>query len=294
MRKSGPSSHSSKARRGASPNNADRPAERVGLIAGNGEFPLRFCDAARQLGLGVVAVAFAEETRRDLAAKTDEIHWVSIGQLGKILRIFRNAGVRRAFMAGQIRHRRLFSDLKLDFQAVTLLAGLKDKRADSILRAVADSLGRAGVDVQSSLPMLKEDVPGPGVLTRRRPNAAQRRDIDFGRAIAKHVAGADIGQTVVVKNQSVLAVEAMEGTDACLRRGGRFGKGNAVAVKVAKPDQDLRFDVPVIGPRTIRTLAGSGIAVMAFDAGLTLFIRRAETVSQADAAGIVLVGMTGD
>jgi UDP-2,3-diacylglucosamine hydrolase len=265
--------------------------ETLGLIAGNGEFPLLFAQAARRRGHRVVAVAFPEETSRRLEALVDEVHWISIGQLGKLVGAFKQARVKRAFMAGQIRHKRLFANLKLDLGAVALLARLKDKRADSILRGVADTLRREGVALESPLPFLQESLPRPGVLTRRAPTAQEKRDIAFGHKIAKHVAGADIGQTVVVKNQAVLAVEAMEGTDACIARGGRFAKAGAVVVKVTKPDQDLRFDMPVVGPRTLRAMIKSQAAVLAFDAGTTLLLHPETTLALADRAKIALVAL---
>jgi len=261
------------------------------LIAGNGEFPELFATAARRQGLGVVAVAFPEETKKSLVKQVDAVHWVSIGQLGKIIRVFKQAGVQRVFMAGQIRHKRLFANLKLDWKAVTLLARLRDKRADSILCAVADALGREGIELATPLPILRDHLPARGNLTRRRPTAAERRDIDFGYRIAKHIAGADVGQTVVVKNQAVLAVEAMEGTDACILRGGRFAKIGAVVVKVTKPKQDLRFDMPVVGPRTIQSMKTVRATVLAFDSSSTLLIRREEVLAEAEKLGIAMVAL---
>lgn len=288
MRKSRPSSSSSSLPNAGSPSSG---GGRLGLIAGNGDFPALVAEAARRQGLGVAAVAFPEETKKSLAGQVDEIHWVSLGQLGAIIRFFKNAGVDRVCMAGQIRHKRLFANLKLDWKAVTLLARLRDKRADSILKAVAGALEKEGLRLESPLPLLQEHRPRPGVLTRRKPSAAERKDIEFGYAIAKHIAGADIGQTVVVKNQAVLAVEAMEGTDACLLRGGKFARSGAVAVKVAKPDQDLRFDMPVVGMKTIRSLQQARIAVLAFDASATLMIRREEVLAAANSAGLSLIAL---
>lgn len=289
MRKSSLSSTSSNRPSAASRNNGMR--ETIGLIAGNGDFPELVAGSARQRGTAVVAVAFREETKPDLEPLVDELHWVSIGQLGKIIGIFKRAGVRRAYMAGQIRHKRLFADLRLDWKAVALLARLKDKRADSILGAVADTLEREGIRLESPLEILQEHLASPGVQTRRKPTAAEKKDIEFGYRIAKHVAGADIGQTVVVRNQAVLAVEAMEGTDACILRGGEFARTGAVVVKVTKPKQDLRFDMPVVGLQTIRSLALAKATVLAFDAAATLFIRKAETLAAADQAGITLVAL---
>jgi hypothetical protein len=265
--------------------------ETLGLIAGNGEFPQLFARAARREGHKISAVAFPEETSRALIPLVDEIQWISIGQLGKLIGAFKQAGVRRAFMAGQIRHKRLFANLKLDLKAVALLARLKDKRADSILRAVGEALAKDGIRMESPLPFLSENLPKPGVISRRKPTPQESRDIEFGYQIAKHVAGADIGQTVVVKNQAILAVEAMEGTDACIARGGKFGRGQAVVVKVAKPGQDLRFDMPVVGARTIAAMQKAGVSVIAFDAGKTLLLKPAEVLALAERAKIALVAL---
>jgi UDP-2,3-diacylglucosamine hydrolase len=312
MLKSSPSSSSSSRRNAASPSKLPRSqgrggwletrglrglrdsarGERIGLIAGNGDFPQLTAAAARRQGLSVVAVAFPEETRPALAGRVDEIHWQHIGELGKLIKTFQRAGVRRAVMAGQIRHKRLFANLKVDWHAVTLLAGLKDKRADSILRAVADSLAKQGIRLESPLPLLAEHMAKPGVLTRRRPTAAEAKDVAFGHRLAKHVAGADIGQTVVVKNQAVLAVEAMEGTDACILRAGQFTRsGGTVVVKVTKPGQDLRFDMPVIGPRTIRSMIKAGASVLAFDAAATLLLQKDLVLSLANRSRLSLIAL---
>jgi UDP-2,3-diacylglucosamine hydrolase len=273
----------------ASPSNGAQSV--IGLIAGNGDFPELVAGAARKLGLRVVAVAFPEETKKTLPRQVAELYWVSLGQLGKIIRVFKQAGVQRVYMAGQIRHKRLFAGLKLDWKAVTLLARLRDKRADSILKAVAEALGREGLRLESPLDILKEHLSAPGVLTRRKPRPEEKKDIAFGYRIAKHIAAADIGQTVVVKNQAILAVEAMEGTDACILRGGRFARNGAVVVKVTKPEQDLRFDMPVIGLRTIRSLRQAQATVLAFDAAATLLIGKDAIISEADRSGISLVAM---
>jgi UDP-2,3-diacylglucosamine hydrolase len=174
---------------------------------------------------------------------------------------------------------------------VALLARLRDKRADSILRAVADALGRAGIVLESPLPILKEHLPAPGLLTRHKPTAQEKKDVEFGYRMAKCIAGADIGQTVVVKNQAVLAAEAMEGTDACILRGGRFAKAGAVVVKVTKPNQDLRFDMPVVGPRTIRSLRRAKARVLAFDSRNTLLLQKDQTLKMAEDAGVVLLAL---
>ncbi len=263
----------------------------MGLVAGNGDFPGLVADALRAAGRSVVAVAFPEETDPGLAQHVDAIQWLSLGQLGRIIRTFRAAGVSQAIMAGQIRHQRLFSHLKLDLPALALLARLRDKRADTILKAVAGALEKAGVRFVSPLPYLKAHLPGQGVLTRRRPTPAQQRDIAFGYRIAKTLAGADIGQTVVVKNQAVVAVEAMEGTDECIRRGGALAKAGAVVVKVTKPKQDWRFDTPILGPRTVESMRAARAEVLAFEGGRTVFLNKEITLEQANRARLILVGL---
>lgn len=263
----------------------------LGLIAGWGEFPALVAQVAKAQGYRVVAVAFPEETEPRMESLVDEIHWVALGQLGKIMKVFKQAGVKQVVMAGLIRHKQLFANLRLDFHAIRLLTRLGDKRANSILGAVADLLETQGMQLVSPLAWLKPYLASKGVLTRRKPTRRETKDIEFGYRIAKHVAGADIGQTVVVKDQAVVAVEAIEGTDACILRSGRYSKGGAVVVKVTKPSQDLRFDTPVIGPRTIASLTKSRAAVLAFDADHTLILQKDHTLAEANRARISLVAL---
>lgn len=267
------------------------PNKSFGLIAGWGEFPILVTQVLRQQGAHVVAVGFPEETEPRLEKLVDEMHWISLGQLGKLLKLFKSAGVEQAVMAGLIRHKQLFAKLKLDWQAIKLLTQLRDKRADSILGAVADALESEGIELISALPMLKPYLPAKGILTKRKPTAKEEMDIAFGYKIAKHIAGADIGQTVVVKDQAVIAVEAMEGTDACLLRSGKYNKKGGVVVKVTKPSQDLRFDTPVVGPRTIRSMKRAQLSVIAFDAEKTLMLQKEETIKAAQQAKITMVAL---
>ncbi len=263
----------------------------LGLISGGGEFPALVAKIARQGGTRVVAVAFSGETNPALEKSVDEMHWLALGQLGKILKVFKSAGIQYVVMAGLIRHKQLFAKLKLDLHAIRLLTQLQDKRADSILRAVADKLEHEGIKLISPLPLLKAYLPQPGVLTRRRPTRREEQDIEFGYRIAKHIAGADIGQTVVVKDQAVVAVEAMEGTDLCILRSGRYVKSGAVIVKVTKPSQDLRFDTPVLGPKTIRSLKSIKASVLAFDSGKTLMLQKEHTIAEANRSKITLIAL---
>ena len=238
-----------------------------------------------------MAVAFSGETNPALEKSVDEMHWLALGQLGKILKVFKSAGIQYVVMAGLIRHKQLFAKLKLDLHAIRLLTQLQDKRADSILRAVADKLEQEGIKLISPLPLLKAYLPQPGVLTRRRPTRREEQDIEFGYRIAKHIAGADIGQTVVVKDQAVVAVEAMEGTDLCILRSGRYVKSGAVIVKVTKPSQDLRFDTPVLGPKTIRSLKSIKASALAFDSGKTIMLQKEHTIAEANRSKITLIAL---
>lgn len=268
-----------------------RPAPVLGLIAGWGDLPVLVAKAARERGRRVVAVGFRGETEPALVRAVDEWHWASLGQVGRVIRLLKAAKATETVLAGVVKHRSLFSLLRVDWRALRLLAGLKDKRANSILKAVADTLAREGIRLISPLPWLKDNLPPAGCLTKRRPTRQERRDIQFGYRLARHVAAADIGQTVVVKNQTVVAVEAMEGTDACILRAGEISRGGAVVVKVTKPDQDFRFDVPVVGPLTIQNLQKAGATVLAFTANKTLFLHREKTVADADRARIALWGI---
>lgn len=264
---------------------------KLGLIAGWGDFPVLVAQVAKENGMSVVAVGFPEETEPRMEKYVDEMHWIRLGQLGKMLKIFKAADVNQAVMAGLIRHKQLFAKLKLDWQAIKLLTQLRDKRADSLLGAVANKLEEEGIQLKSALPLLKPFLPKKGVLTRRKPNQKEALDIEFGYRIAKHIAGADIGQTVVVKDQSVVAVEAMEGTDSCILRSGKFAKKGGVVVKVTKPSQDLRFDTPVVGPRTIRSMSRANISVIAFDSEKTLLLQSEHTIAEANKNKISLVAL---
>jgi DUF1009 family protein len=268
-----------------------RTAPTLGLIAGWGDLPAVVAKAAREHGRRVVAVGFRGETDPELARDVDEWHWSSLGQVGRLIRLLKTAGVTETVLAGVVKHRSLFNLFRMDWRAVRLLAGLKDKRANSILGAVAETLAQEDLRLISPLPWLKAYLPGRGCLTQHRPTRQERKDVQFGYRMARHVAGADIGQTVVVKNQTVVAVEAMEGTDACILRAGEISRGGAVVVKVTKPDQDFRFDVPVVGPLTIQNMHKAGATVLAFSANQTLFLHRDKTVVDADRARISLWGI---
>jgi DUF1009 family protein len=259
------------------------------LIAGNGEFPMAFARAAKQKRMNIIAVAHEDETSPELAKLVDGIFWVKVGQLGKLIRIFQEQGVSDVLMAGGIKKTRLFSGALPDLRGMALLARMIHKKDDSLLRAVADELESEGITVRESTLYLDNLLAQPGVLTRKKPSRDEQKDIDFGWEIAKEVGRLDIGQTIVVKDQAVLAVEAIEGTDEAIRRGGRLCREGAVIVKICKPHQDLRFDLPAIGTQTIRSMNEVKATCLAIEAGKTIILDRESVIAEADRSGIVIV-----
>ena len=269
--------------------------ETLGMIAGNRKFPLLFAQAARKRGVRkLVAVAFEGETEPGLSKFVDVVEWVKLGQLSELIQRLKKHGVEKVVMVGQIAPKNLFGRISLDLRMTMLLAKLRTRNAETIFGAIGDELAKDGLRLISHASYLEDFIPKAGPLTRLKPTQEQQRDIEFGRRIAKSVAALDIGQTVVVKEGAVLAVEALEGTDACLLRGGQLGQGGAVAVKVTKPGQDMRFDIPVVGMTTIETAKKAGIAVLALEAGRTLLLERDEIVQAADEHGICLIAIEGD
>jgi hypothetical protein len=268
--------------------------EPLGIIAGNGDFPLILGREARRQGWRVVAAAFEGETKPDIAGAVDEVEWVRLGQLNKLSETFTQRGVKRAVMAGGITPANLFKNLSLDLRMITVAARLKVRNAETIFGAIAEELGKDGVTLLDPRPFLGESVPQAGNLTRGKPSKEQLEDIAFGLKMAKEVSRLDIGQTVVVKQGTVLAVEGFEGTDACIRRGGELAgeKGGAVVVKVSKPNQDFRFDIPCVGLTTLASCAAGKIAVLALEAGCSLLLGRDEILAAADRQGLRVVGVT--
>jgi DUF1009 family protein len=280
-------------------------SERLGLIAGNGTFPLLVLDAARAQGAEVVVAAIKEETfpqieRRGAAA----VHWLSLGELSKLIETFKREGVTRAVMAGQVKHKQIFSSIKPDWRLAKLLLSLGTRNTDSLIGAVAKVLEDEGIHLISSTAYLEPLLAKAGVLTRRAPTEAERKNIEYGRKVARHLAQYDIGQTVVIAESACVTVEAMEGTDATILRAGEIMKslGSEAAasgaaalsraltvVKVAKPGQDMRFDVPVVGVATIEAMRQAGATALALDAGKCLLLDGDKIVSAADQAGITLV-----
>ncbi|MFM7103449.1 MAG: LpxI family protein [Verrucomicrobiota bacterium] len=265
----------------------------LGLIAGSRSLPRVLAREARAQGRRVIAVGFEGETDPGLAAEVEELVWLRVGQLGKMIDAFTRRGVKQCVMLGQIAPRNLF-DLRPDLRAMALLLRLKEKNAHTIFGAIGDELARDGVELIPALPWLQAWMPGPGYAVGPGLSEAERDDVEYGSGLAKEVSRLEIGQSVVVKRGTVLAVEAFEGTDACLERGGRLaGKsGGAVAVKVAKPGHDLRFDLPTIGPRTLETCAAHGVRVLAVEAGRTLLLDRPDFETLARDRGLSVLTVT--
>jgi DUF1009 family protein len=267
----------------------------LGLIAGLGHFPFEVARAARRRGDRVLAAAIHGLTETALEAEVDELRWFHLGELSSFLAAFREAGVVDAVMAGKVPKEFLLRDpgsLRLDALALQVLAGLADRRDDSLLGAFAEALESGGVHLHGQAELTPELMVEAGVLSRCAPDAAMRADVDFAWPIAKAVAGLDVGQSVIVKQGAVLAVEAIEGTDAALERGAALGGPGSLLVKVAKPGQDPRFDVPVIGVGTVDALCAVGAAGLAVEAGQTVFLQREEALARADSAGLVVMGVT--
>ncbi len=263
----------------------------VGLIAGNGRLPLLLARNIRAGGRPVAAIAHVGETRKDLSRFVDSLQWVQIGELGKIIRLLQAENVREVVLAGGVPKVHFFSQLRPDARAVQVLGKLKDKKDDAILRAVAAEMEGEGIRVISPLRFLRDCVASPGCLTARRPTERERKDILFGAEIARKIGMLDVGQTVVVKDQIVLAMEAIEGTDEAVRRGGKLGRGQVVVVKTCKPRQDLRLDLPVVGPETVKTLRDAGASVLAVEAGKTIMVDKERTLREAEQSGICVVGI---
>ena len=265
--------------------------KKIGLIAGNGMFPLAFARAAKQKGLQVIAVAHEGETLPELAQSVDAIFWIHVGQLGKLIKIFKEQGVTDVLMAGGIKKTRLFDGGMPDLRGMALLAKMIHKKDDSILRAVAGELESEGITVRESTLYLDRILALPGILTKRKPSKDEQQDIEFGWQMAKEVGRLDIGQTVVVKDRTVLAVEAIEGTDEAIRRGGLLCRQGAVVVKVCKPQQDLRFDLPAIGRQTIKSMGEVKASCLAVEAGKTIILDREALTEEADRSGITIVAV---
>ncbi len=269
--------------------------EPIGLIAGNGTFPFLVLRAARRAGHDVVVAAIEGEASHELEPLARQLgrttfFWVTLGQLGRCLQILTSAGVRRAVMAGQVKHVKLFGGVAPDPILLQALGRLASQNTDAVIAAVADVLQSHGIALMDSTALLTDLVARPGVLTRAVPTDAMRADFEFGGRIADAIAGLDVGQTIVVKDRAVVAVEAMEGTDAVIARAGALAGPATRVIKVAKPAQDMRFDVPVVGGATIRAMRASGADALSIDAGRTLILDGDDFIRAADEAGVVVVG----
>ena len=266
--------------------------EKIGLIAGNRRFPIIFSQSARKRHYRIVAVAIKGDTSRILRKYVDKLYWVGLGELSRLFEIFKSEGVTKVVMAGQVSPHRLFSkEIARNEEVRNLLASIKDKKADTIFGAIAERLKDAGLELISSTTFIDDLLPSKGTLTKRGPDAGEWEDIHFGLALAREIADLDIGQTVAVKGKAIVAVEALEGTDNLIRRAGQISRGAMTVVKVSKPKQDMRFDVPVVGLNTVKSLIRSRARCLAIEAKKTLFIDKDASVELADKKGLVIVAV---
>src|SRR5713226_6199802 len=274
-------------------------AERIGLIAGNGSFPLLVLDAARAQGFDVIVAAIKEEAFPEIETHgAAAVHWISLGEFSRLIETFQQEGVTRAIMAGQVKHKQIFSSIRPDWRLAKLLLSLGTRNTDSLLGAVAKTLADEGITLENSTAFLEPLLASPGVLTRREPTPQEKTSVDYGRAVARHLAQYDVGQTVVVAESACVAVEAMEGTDATIERAGQIMRtleGDAstlsrelTVVKIAKPNQDMRFDVPVVGVKTIETMQSAGASCLAVDAGKCLLLDGEAVISAGDTANVAI------
>ena len=264
--------------------------ETIGLIAGNGKFPILFAQAAKAQRLKVVAAAIQGDTSFLLRPFVDKMTWFKVGELEKLFNFFKSEGIKQVIMAGQVNPKNLFDEqVKMDSEFQKLFEAIQDRKADTIFSAIADTLKKHGLELLDSTLLLKEYIAPRGTLTQRGPTLNELADIEFGKEIAKAMGGIDVGQTVVVKDKAIVAIEAMEGTDRCILRGGQIARQGAVVVKMSKPKQDQRFDVPVIGSKTIKIMLKAKAGCLAIEAGKTLIIDRAACLKLANQAGICIV-----
>ncbi len=281
------------------------PAQRIGLIAGNGKFPLLVLDAACSKGMQVVVAAIKEEAFPEIEQHgASSVHWLSLGELSKLIETFQREGITRAIMAGQVKHKQIFSSIKPDWRLAKLLLSLTTRNTDSLIGAVGKVLADEGIHLMNSTELLEPMLAPEGVLTQRGPSDSEQTNVTYGRAVANHLARFDIGQTVVIAEAACIAVEAMEGTDATILRAGEIMKSPSLGetpstlsraltvVKVAKPHQDMRFDVPVIGLHTIETMKQAGASCLALDAGRCLLLDKEAALAAANEAGICILAET--
>ncbi len=278
--------------------------KKIGLIAGNGKFPLLVLDAARAQGFEVVVAAIKEEAFPEIESHAaDAVHWLSLGELSKLIETFQREGVTRAIMAGQVKHKQIFSAIRPDWRLAKILLSLTTRNTDSLLGAVAKVLADEGITLESSTSLLEPLLVKSGILTHRAPTEQERKNIEYGRTVARQLAEYDIGQTVVIAESACVAVEAMEGTDATIQRAGEImrslhGESSTLSrsltvAKIAKPNQDMRFDVPVIGVKTIEVMSAAGATCLALDAGKCLLLDGDKVIEAANAAQIAIAAESG-
>jgi DUF1009 family protein len=266
-------------------------AGRYGLIAGNGQFPFLILEAARDQGIEMVVAAIREEASQELESRASSLYWLSLGELSRLIKIFKKEGVTRAVMAGQVKHNKIFSSIRPDWKLLQLLLSLPRKNTDALIGGVAKVLEAEGITLEDSTHFLQPLLAPEGVLTRRAPTPAERENLEYGRKIARDLSRWDIGQSVVVADKACVAVEAMEGTDAIIRRAAQLTGGKPLSViKVAKQNQDMRFDVPVVGVSTVSVMNECGATALSVDAGKTLLFERDAMLRKADEYGITIVG----
>jgi UDP-2,3-diacylglucosamine hydrolase len=264
---------------------------KFGLIAGNGKFPFMVVEGARQAGARLVVAAIREETDPSIEELADRVEWVGIGQLGRMIRFFKDEGVEKAIMAGQVKHVQIFSRAVPDARMLKVLLRLPRRNTDSLIGAIATELQSEGIELINSTYFLQQHLPQTGALTRRQPDKHEREDIEYGLEIAREIARLDLGQTIVVRGKACVAIEAMEGTDETIRRAGQLVKKRLTVVKIAKPNQDMRFDVPVVGVPTIETMLEAGATCLCITAGKTLMFDREAMIRLANDCKIAIVAV---
>jgi DUF1009 family protein len=264
---------------------------RYGLIAGNGRFPFLVLEGAKRAGVSLSVAAIKEETDPSIEQLADRLLWVGLGQLGKMIKFFKSEGVEQAIMAGQVKHVQIFSGALPDLRMLKMLVSLPQRNTDALIGGVANELASEGIELIDSTFFLKDNLPAQGVLTKRKPSDLEQQNIDYGLHIAHEIARLDLGQTIVVRAKACVAIEAMEGTDATIRRAGQLAKGKLTVVKVAKPNQDMRFDVPVVGVPTIDAMTEAGATCLCITAGKTLMFDREEMIRVADDRKISVVAV---
>ncbi len=265
-----------------------------GLIAGNGQFPFLVVEGAKRAGQKLVVVAIKEETDKRIEKVADKVIWVGIGKLGKMLSFFKKEGVSKAIMAGQVKHVQIFSGALPDLKMLKMLWNLPRRNTDSLIGGIADAMAKEGIELIDSTYFIKDHLAQEGVLTKRKPNETEKGNIEYGLKIANEIARLDLGQTIIVRAKACVAIEAMEGTDATIKRAGELAKGKLTVVKVAKPNQDMRFDVPVVGVPTIKTMVEAGATCLCINANKTLTFDREEMIELADKNKICVVGVLNE